>query len=419
MIIPSIDLQSGKAVQLIGGKEFAVDGGDPMAWAREFGIAGEIGVIDLDAALGTGNNRETIVGILKDHRCRVGGGIRTIEDALFYLDHGALQVIIGTKATPEFCAQLPRERVMAALDTVYGEVVVDGWQTNTKKPIEERIAELRDHVGGFLVTFVEREGRMVTMDMDRCRALKELCGDVPLTVAGGLSTVEEVAELDAMGIDVQVGMALYTRKIDYIDCVLSPIKRRLPDQLWPTVVADQQGRALGLVWSSEESVRLAAKERRGIYYSRSRQEIWRKGETSGAVQELLRIDLDCDRDALRFTVRQAGSGFCHKQTDSCWGDLGGFPALQSTLMARKQDAPVGSYSARLFNEEGLLESKLTEEAQELADATGREHIIAEAADLIYFTTAKLAQNGISLSEVEKELDRRSKKISRRGGDRKA
>jgi phosphoribosyl-ATP pyrophosphohydrolase/phosphoribosyl-AMP cyclohydrolase/histidinol dehydrogenase len=88
-------------------------------------------------------------------------------------------------------------------------------------------------------------------------------------------------------------------------------------------------------------------------------------------------------------------------------------------MARKQDAPVGSYSARLFNEEGLLESKLTEEAQELADATGREHIIAEAADLIYFTTAKLAQNGISLSEVEKELDRRSKKISRRGGDRKA
>ena len=418
MIIPSIDLQSSKAVQLIGGKEFAVDGGDPMGWAREFGIAGEIGVIDLDAALGTGNNRETIVAILKDHRCRVGGGIRTLEDALFYLDHGALQVIIGTKATPEFCAQLPRERVMAALDTYHGEVVVDGWQTNTKKPIEERIAELRDHVGGFLVTFVEREGRMVTMDMDRCRALKELCGDVPLTVAGGLSTVEEVAELDAMGIDVQVGMALYTRKIDYIDCVLSPIKKRLPDQLWPTVVADEQGRALGLVWSSEESVRLAAKERRGIYYSRSRQEIWRKGETSGAVQELMRIDLDCDRDALRFTVRQTGSGFCHHQTDSCWGDLGGLPALHSTLIARKKDAPVGSYSARLFNEGGLLESKLNEEARELAEATGREHIIAEAADLIYFATAKLAQNDISLSEVETELDRRSKKISRRGGDRK-
>ncbi|OWU65258.1 MAG: phosphoribosyl-ATP diphosphatase [Armatimonadetes bacterium Cent15-Ar3] len=419
MIIPSIDLQSGKAVQLIGGKEFAVDGGDPLNWASEFGIAGEIGVIDLDAALGTGNNRESIVGILRDHQCRVGGGIRTIEDAMFYLDHGALQVIIGTKATPEFCSQLPRARVMAALDTYHGEVVVEGWQTNTKKPIEERIAELKDHVGGFLVTFVEREGRMVTMDMDRCRALKELCGDVPLTVAGGLSTVEEVAELDAMGIDVQVGMALYTRKIDYIDCVLSPLRRRLPDQLWPTVVADEQGRALGLVWSSEESVRLAAKERRGIYYSRSRQEIWRKGETSGAVQELLRIDLDCDRDALRFTVRQSGTGFCHKQTESCWGDLGGFGTLQATLIDRKADAPTGSYSARLFAEEGLLESKLKEEAKELTEATERSHIIAEAADLFYFATTKLVKSGISLVEVERELDRRSKKVTRRGGDRKS
>jgi phosphoribosylformimino-5-aminoimidazole carboxamide ribonucleotide (ProFAR) isomerase len=119
MIIPSIDLQSGKAVQLIGGKEFAVDGGDPMAWAREFGIAGEIGVIDLDAALGTGNNRETIVGILKDHRCRVGGGIRTIEDALFYLDHGALQVIIGTKATPKIFDV----EQQSALDRTYNEAL--------------------------------------------------------------------------------------------------------------------------------------------------------------------------------------------------------------------------------------------------------------------------------------------------------
>ncbi len=256
------------------------------------------------------------------------------------------------------------------------------------------------------------------MDMDRCRELKELCGDVPLTVAGGLSTVEEVAELDAMGIEVQVGMALYTRKIDYIDCVLSPIKKRFSDQFWPTVVVDEQGRALGLVYSNEESVRLAVKERRGIYYSRSRQEIWRKGETSGAVQELLRIDLDCDRDALRFTVRQSGSGFCHKQTDSCWGDLSGLPALQSTLEARMQDAPAGSYSARLFSEDGLLESKLTEEAKELAEATDRSHIIAEASDLFYFATAKLVQNGIPISEVELELHRRSKKVTRRGGDRK-
>lgn len=418
MIIPSIDLQNGHAVQLIGGKEFAIDGGNPLAWAEEFGIASEIGVIDLDAALGKGNNREVICEILKTHRCRVGGGIRTIEDAIFYLDAGAKQVIIGTKASPEFLSQLPKDRVMAALDTMHGEVVTEGWQTNTKAPIEERIEALKNFVGGFLVTFVEREGRMVTMDMERCRKLKELCGDVPLTVAGGLSTVEEVAELDAMGIDVQVGMALYTRKIDYVDAVLAPIKRKMPDALWPTVVCNEQGVALGLVWSNEESVRLAFKEKRGIYYSRSRQQIWRKGESSGAVQKLLRVDLDCDRDALRFTVTQAGDGFCHKGTKTCWGTEYGFSDLDATLQARKLDAPEGSYSARLFKEEGLLEAKLQEEAKELSEAADPDHAIAEAADVIYFTAAMLAKQGKSLADVERELHHRSLKVTRRGGDRK-
>ncbi|HLO98103.1 MAG TPA: phosphoribosyl-ATP diphosphatase [Fimbriimonas sp.] len=418
MIIPSIDLQGGNAVQLIGGKEFAVDGGDPHAWAQMFGLAGEIGVIDLDAALGKGSNRDVIVEILKTHRCRVGGGIRTIEDATFYLDAGAKQVIIGTKATPAFVSQLPKQRVMAALDTVHGEVVTEGWQTNTKQPIESRIAELRDHVGGFLVTFVEREGRMVSMDMDRCRELKALCGDVPLTVAGGLSTVEEVAELDAMGIDVQVGMALYTKKIEYVDAVLAPIKKRLPDALWPTVVCDEQGVALGLVWSNEESVRLAFQEHRGIYYSRSRQEIWRKGESSGAIQTLLRVDLDCDRDALKFTVQQHGTGFCHTGTRTCWGDVPSLYDLDQTLAQRKESAPEGSYSARLFNEPGLLEAKLVEEATELSEASSPENAVAEAADVLYFTAATLAQHNKSLKDVSKELQRRSLKISRRGGDRK-
>lgn len=418
MIIPSIDLQGGNAVQLIGGKEFAVDGGDPHAWAKTFGLAGEIGVIDLDAALGKGSNRDIIVEILKTHRCRVGGGIRTIEDATFYLDAGAKQVIIGTKATPAFVSQLPKQRVMAALDTVHGEVVTEGWQTNTKEPIEARIAELRDFVGGFLVTFVEREGRMVSMDMDRCRELKDLCGDVPLTVAGGLSTVEEVAELDAMGIDVQVGMALYTKKIEYVDAVLAPIKQRLPDSLWPTVVCNEQGVALGLVWSNEESVRLAFKEHRGIYYSRSRKQIWRKGQSSGAIQTLLRVDLDCDRDALKFTVRQEGSGFCHRGTKTCWGDVSSLYGLDDVLAQRKLDAPEGSYSARLFAEPGLLEAKLVEEATELSEATSPDHTVAEAADVLYFTAAKLAQQGKTLSDVERELYRRSLKLSRRGGDRK-
>lgn len=418
MIIPSIDLQSGKAVQLIGGKEFAIDGGDPQNWANEFGLASEIAVIDLDAAMGTGSNRETIVSLLKGRRCRVGGGIRTVEDALFYLDAGATQVIIGTKATPEFLSQLPRERVIAALDTKHGEVVVDGWQTNTKAPIEEKIALLRDHVGGFLVTFVELEGRMNSIDIARSQELKALCGNVPLTVAGGVARTEEIAELDALGIDVQVGMALYSRKISYADSVISPLVRRIPEGPWATVVCNEHGVALGLAWSSLESIRLAFAEQRGIYWSRSRQQIWRKGETSGAIQELLRVDLDCDRDAIRFTVRQGGKGFCHLDTTTCWGDATGLTRLEETLLDRKKNAVPGSYTNRLFSDDDLLNAKITEEAGELIEASDRDHVVKEAADVLYFTMAKLSKEGISLSEVAEELDWRARKVTRRPGDKK-
>lgn len=419
MIIPSIDLQSGKAVQLIGGKDFAIDGGDPHNWAREFGLASEIGVIDLDAAMGKGSNRDVIVSLLKGRRCRVGGGIRTVEDALFYLDAGATQIIIGTKATPELLSQLPRERVIAALDTKYDEVVVDGWATNTKARIEDKIQELKPYVGGFLITFVELEGRMNSIDLARSRKLKELCGDVKLTVAGGVARTEEVAELDAMGIDVQVGMALYSRKMNYADAVISPLVKRIPEGPWATVVCNEHGVALGLAWSSLESIRLAFEEQRGIYWSRSRQQIWRKGETSGATQELLRVDLDCDRDAIRFTVRQNGTGFCHLDTTTCWGDATGFTKLEETMADRKANAVPGSYTNRLFSDDDLLNSKIQEEARELVEATDREHIAKEAADVLYFTLAKLAKHGIPLSDVTDELDFRSRKVTRRPGDKKS
>jgi phosphoribosyl-ATP pyrophosphohydrolase len=143
-----------------------------------------------------------------------------------------------------------------------------------------------------------------------------------------------------------------------------------------------------------------------------------KGESSGATQDLLRIDLDCDRDCLRFVVRQRGEGFCHRDTYTCFGPARGLAALERTLAERRQNAPHGSYSARLFSDPALLASKLSEEARELNEATARDHTIAEAADVLYFALARLARDGIALSEVEAELDRRALKVSRRPGDAK-
>ncbi|MEZ4442806.1 MAG: phosphoribosyl-ATP diphosphatase [Polyangiaceae bacterium] len=417
MIVPSIDVMGGETVQLVGGKEHALSAGDPAPLAARFGRVGEVAVVDLDAALGKGDNTALLAPLCRDHRIRIGGGIRSLEAARAWLDRGATKIVIGTAAEPELLRQLPKERVIAALDAVEGEVVVEGWQTKTGRGIAERMAELRELVAGFLVTFVEKEGRLGGTAMERVAPLVEAAAGAELTIAGGVTTAEEIAALDRMGVNAQVGMALYTGKLGLAEAVAAPLTSDRPDGLWPTVVVDPFGRALGQCFSNGESLKAALDEGRGIYWSRKRG-LWRKGESSGATQELLRVDLDCDRDALRFTVRQAGEGFCHLGTTSCWGELDGLPELAAKLRARKEDAPAGSYTRRLLDDPSLLAAKLREEAQELAEAEGREAVTWEAADVIYFALVAMARSGVTLEEVERELARRSRGVTRRGGDRK-
>jgi phosphoribosyl-ATP pyrophosphohydrolase len=178
------------------------------------------------------------------------------------------------------------------------------------------------------------------------------------------------------------------------------------------VVTDERGVALGLVYSSKESIKAAVAERRGIYQSR-RRGLWRKGESSGAIQELLRVTPDCDRDSVRFTVRQTGAGFCHLETRSCFGEDGGLGRLHRRLMDRRDQAPEGSYTARLFADKAKLSEKISEEAAELNAASGRDEVVWEAADLLYFTLTRLAAEGIDLAEVERHLDRRERRVRRR------
>jgi phosphoribosyl-ATP pyrophosphohydrolase/phosphoribosyl-AMP cyclohydrolase len=417
VIIPSIDLMAGRAVQLVGGRDLKIDGGDPFAWLERFSVAGETAVIDLDAARGEGSNRELIAALCRRAPCRVGGGIRSLEAARFWLDAGAAKIIIGTAAEPELLRQLPRERVIVALDAEDGDVVVDGWRTKTGRTIDDRLAALSGLCGGFLVTFVEREGRLGGTDLDRARRIVGAAGDARVTIAGGVTTAEEVAELDRIGADAQVGMALYSGRLTIGDAVAAVFTSDRPDGLIPTVVCDELGVALGLAWSSRESLAQAVNERRGVYESRRRGR-WVKGATSGATQELIRVDADCDRDTIRFVVRQRGAGFCHTGTATCWGDAPAFGALEATLATRRAESTPASYSSRLFAEPSLLRAKLIEEAAELADANSDAEVVHEAADVLYFTMVRMAAAGVRLADVQAELARRALKVSRRSGEPK-
>nr|OQO15635.1 Histidine biosynthesis trifunctional protein [Rachicladosporium sp. CCFEE 5018] len=190
-----------------------------------------------------------------------------------------------------------------------------------------------------------------------------------------------------------------------------------PDGLITTLVTDERGIALGVVYSNEESVAESLRSGRGVYHSRKRG-LWRKGDTSGDWQELVRMEFDCDDDCLRVVARQQGHGFCHLQTASCFGEHRGLSKLQKTLQSRKRSAPEGSYTARLFSDSKMLNAKIMEEAAELCEATSKEDIAAEAADLLYFALTKATAAGVTLEDIERNLDAKSMKVKRRKGDAK-
>ncbi len=413
MIVPSIDMMQGRAVQLRRGRDFVLDGGDPMARLEEFAVAGEVAVVDLDAALGNGSNASLIRAMVRRAPCRVGGGIRDLDAARGWLDAGAARIMIGTAASPEFCGALPRERVIAAVDAERGHVVVAGWRTATGTPVLDRIRDLAPLVGGFLFTQVEHEGAMSGFDFPAVADAVRAAGQARLTAAGGITTATEIAELDRIGADAQVGMALYTGRLSLGEAVAAPLAKPLDGDAWPTVVCDEWGHTLGLVWSTRESLARAIAERRGVYWSRSRRTLWEKGATSGNTQELVRVELDCDRDALRFTVRQRGAGFCHLDRRSCWPSGFDLDELTRTIAERAARPEPGSGTAKLLADPALLAAKLREEAEELARADARDDVVHEAADLLYLTLVAVVRGGGTLAEVVAELSRRRGAVTRR------
>ena len=223
MLIPSIDLKGGQVVQLVQGERTAVASDDVDGWVRKFGDFPRVQVIDLDAALGSGDNDALVRSITPRLSCRVGGGIRTVERARAVLEYGAAAVIVGSslfrdgRPDPEFAAALAEavgpERVIAAVDSRGGRVVVKGWREATPVTAVEAVRALEPWCGEFLYTHVDREGLMQGTDVDAILAVRAATSR-RLTAAGGITTRDEIDRLDAAGIDAVVGMAIYTGRLD-------------------------------------------------------------------------------------------------------------------------------------------------------------------------------------------------------------
>jgi phosphoribosylformimino-5-aminoimidazole carboxamide ribotide isomerase len=222
MIIPCIDLMGGKVVQLRQGREKALEAGPPLEMLHKFAAFPQIQVIDLDAALGQGSNDAIVRELAARSVTRVGGGVRTVERARSLAGAGAYRIIVGTAAfTAEginrpflesLTGAVGRERVILALDSREGKILIKGWREATCFSAEEVLAGLEPYCSGFLCTYVDKEGMLQGTDLAWFRRLRAATR-LEITAAGGITTLEEIRALAAMGIHAALGMAVYTGRL--------------------------------------------------------------------------------------------------------------------------------------------------------------------------------------------------------------
>ena len=217
MIIPCIDLMDGKVVQLVQGREKALEADSPLQMLEKFSAFPQIQVIDLDAAMGIGENNHVVEMLASRAVTRVGGGVRSPQRARALIEHGAHRVILGTAAFDEqllesIAAEAGPNRLIIALDSKGGKVVVKGWRETTRVTAQEVLKHFEPYCSGFLCTYVDKEGMMQGTDLDWFRRLREHTSH-EITAAGGITTLDEIRALQNLGINAALGMAIYTGRL--------------------------------------------------------------------------------------------------------------------------------------------------------------------------------------------------------------
>lgn len=222
MLIPSIDLQGGRIVQLVQGERLAIETTDVDAWIARFRGMATVQLIDLDAAKDAGSNDLLVARICRELPCRVGGGIRTVGRVREVLDAGASHAILGsslfnqgridTAFARTVAETFGTDRLIAAVDSRGGKVVIHGWRTQLDLAPEDAVRALEPFVGEFLYTHVDREGLMQGTDMAAIERVARATSK-KVSAAGGITTREEIDRLHALGIDAVVGMAIYTGRL--------------------------------------------------------------------------------------------------------------------------------------------------------------------------------------------------------------
>ena len=431
MVISSIDLKGGHVVQLKNGKDLVLQRDDADSLISEFNKYGEVAVIDLDAALGNidekGNtaNTELLKSLLRKGNVRVGGGIRTVKKARELVSLGAEKVIIGSAAwnldrenggsilntefLDELASSIGKQRIIISVDAINGKIAIKGWTETADISLIEGAREAEKYASELLFTCVEKEGCMQGTDMEMVKQLRDSV-KCRVVAAGGVNSLDQIVQLEKFHCDVQLGMALYTGAVNLKESFINCIDWEKTNGMVPVIAQSPAGEVLMMGYSNKEALEKTFELGKLTFFSRTRNTLWTKGETSGHFLELLKMRADCDRDTILATVIPHG-GVCHTGSFNCFSseadEKSSMERLYGTIAERFANPRPGSYTATL-NDKRVRE-KIMEEAEELTEAEGKDEVIWEAADLLYFASVLMYKEGVTWQDVYNELDRRHKK----------
>ena len=430
MVISSIDLKDGHVVQLKNGRDLVLQRDDADNLINEFNFYGEVAVIDLDAAMGNvdakGNtvNTNLLKSLLRKGNVRTGGGIRTVKRARELISLGAEKVIIGSSAwnknpssndsvlNTEFLEELVqaigKQRIIISVDAINGKIAVKGWTETIDVSLIEGAKQAEQYCSELLFTCVEKEGCMQGTNIDMAQELRNAV-KCRVVVAGGVSTESEIEQLEKMGCDVQLGMALYTNKVSLKDSFIRCVDWKKTDGMIPVIAQSEHGEVLMMGYANHEAFKKTFDTKKLTFWSRTRNTLWTKGETSGHFLEVKKLRADCDRDTVLATVVPHG-GVCHTGSFNCFSseadEKSSMERLYGTIAERFANPKPGSYTATLDSKR--VREKIEEEAEELCEADGKDEVIWEAADLLYFVSVLMYKEGVNWNDIYSELDRRHK-----------
>ncbi len=430
MVISSIDLKDGHVVQLKNGRDLVLQRDDADNLINEFNFYGEVAVIDLDAAMGNvdakGNtvNTNLLKSLLRKGNVRTGGGIRTVKRARELISLGAEKVIIGSSAwnknpssndsvlNTEFLEELVqaigKQRIIISVDAINGKIAVKGWTETIDVSLIEGAQQAEKYCSELLFTCVEKEGCMQGTNIDMAQELRNAV-KCRVVVAGGVSTESEIEQLEKMGCDVQLGMALYTNKVSLKDSFIRCLDWKKTDGMIPVIAQSEHGEVLMMGYANHEAFKKTFDTKKLTFWSRTRNTLWTKGETSGHFLEVKKLRADCDRDTVLATVVPHG-GVCHTGSFNCFSseadEKSSMERLYGTIAERFANPKPGSYTATLDSKR--VREKIEEEAEELCEADGKDEVIWEAADLLYFVSVLMYKEGVNWNDIYSELDRRHK-----------